>query len=198
MANPAPWEPERVHLSRDRYLWESAPLDGDTGEEEDSASVTDTSMAELAERKLREAGLHGCLLNVGGPLFDGRPSVEIVKQPASRATLQCACSDSELDAWLLRVEVTPPYTADARDPPRDEQTCLVNRGIYELTGRVDGHGRKIYRHLVRKDLYCVDNLHFGDAAHLEVFDKRGRHLGEAHLDGQMIPGTKDPNKSLKA
>ena len=32
--------------------------------------------------------------------------------------------------------------------------------------------------------FCVDNFHRGSAAHIEVWGKRGRYLGEIDLDGE--------------
>jgi hypothetical protein len=40
-------------------------------------------------------------------------------------------------------------------------------------------------------------LHKGKSAHLEVYDKKGNHIGEADpKSGELKPGTKDPNKKL--
>ena len=36
----------------------------------------------------------------------------------------------------------------------------------------------------------------GGGAHLEVFDAQGSHVGEAKLDGTMIPDTRDATKQL--
>jgi hypothetical protein len=88
------------------------------------------------------------------------------------------------------------YAPHARDPPTDEQTCLRDRLLFETTGRLQ-QGRTIYRHKTTGDFYYVDNLHFGAAAHLEVFDKRKGHRGEASLDGTLRPGTKDARKNGK-
>ena len=38
----------------------------------------------------------------------------------------------------------------------------------------------------------------GESAHVEVFDKTGRHLGEANpTTGEIEPGSADPSKTLK-
>ncbi|MCR5526476.1 MAG: hypothetical protein K6F39_03750 [Lachnospiraceae bacterium] len=43
-----------------------------------------------------------------------------------------------------------------------------------------------------------DTLHVGERAHVEVFDKLGRHLGEANpITGEIIEGTIDVAKRLK-
>ena len=45
--------------------------------------------------------------------------------------------------------------------------------------------------------YYRDTYHRGESSHLEVFDKRGNHLGEADPSTGIIrPGTADPSKRL--
>jgi hypothetical protein len=157
--------------------------------------VTDTSMAELAERKLKDAVHHGCLINVHGSPLDGKLSIDVLKVDHARVALPSYSKETDFDDWFRHnFAELPDYGPDAVEPPRDEQTCLVDRSVYASTGR-ECQGRNIYYHLTNGQFYYVDNLHFGVAAHLEVFDKRGRrHLGEASLDGQIQPNTRDPDK----
>lgn len=197
MASPVPWEPVRSHSSDDVFEWETTKrADVSDVSAGDGMYVTDTSIAELAEQKLRVVGLHGCLINIDTSAFLNLPTVDVLKVSHARIALPSCCTVAELEEWLRRnlVEI-PPYTAAATTPPRDEQTCLVDCTIYEPTGRAYDH-RKIYRHKTNRQFYYVDNLHFGAAAHVEVFDKRGqKHLGEASwLTGQIQANTKDPNK----
>jgi hypothetical protein len=42
----------------------------------------------------------------------------------------------------------------------------------------------------------VDNFHFGKGAHIEVFDGRGLHVGEADLQGNIDTGKKDKDKTI--
>ena len=196
MASPAPWEPVRSHSSDDFYEWETTRR-ADTSDVSigDGVYVTDTSVAELAEQKLRVAEFHGCLINVDISAYSNLPDIDVLKVSHARIAVPSCCTVAELEEWLRRTVVeVPPYTATATDPPRDEQTCLVDCTIYEPAGRVHDH-RKIYRHKTNRQFYYVDNLHFGTKAHLEVFDKFGRkHLGEASLlTGQIQPNTKKPS-----
>lgn len=185
MANPAPWEPERQHLSEERYFCRKLPPRDDEEEAEGQGwCVTDTSMAEVTERRLRDVTLYACLLNMSGSPMDGGTSVEVVKGEGDPIPVTCACAETELEYWLRQVGMVPDYMPDATEPPRDEQTCLRDVNFYEPTNFVYD-GRRVYRHIVRKDLYYVDNLHCGKEAHLEVFDKHGRHKGIASLDGQV-------------
>jgi len=197
-ANPAPWEPERAHRSEDRYVC-TIELTKEQGGEctgEEGECVTDTSMAELAERRLRDASIPGCLLNLEGSVLHHRTSVEVVKVNEAPVALDSFGVEGELAQWLTPFAEPPPYPPEATDPPRDEQTCLVDHATYQPTAQLV-HGRRVYRHKTRGHLLYVDNLHAGARAHLEVFDKRGRHLGEASLAGQLDTRKKEEGRRIK-
>ena len=77
--------------------------------------------------------------------------------------------------------------------PQDNETVLKN-GEYKATNK-RVKGAKVYE----KDgkYYHRDTLHKGKASHLEVYNKRGNHLGEADpKTGILKPGTADPTKTL--
>jgi len=77
--------------------------------------------------------------------------------------------------------------------PQDNETVLKN-GEYKATNK-HVKGAKVYE----KDgkYYHRDTLHKGKASHLEVYNKRGNHLGEADpKTGILKPGTADPTKTL--
>ncbi len=58
-------------------------------------------------------------------------------------------------------------------------------------------GNKVYQGR-DGNYYYRDTFHKGNGEHLEVFDKRGNHLGEADpLTGLLKKGTADPKKHLK-
>lgn len=87
---------------------------------------------------------------------------------------------------------TPDYIKDNR-VPLDKETAL-NGKEYQKT-KIKVKGAQVYK----KDdkYYYRDTLHKGEASHLEVFDKRGNHIGEANPQtGQLIPGTADPTKKI--
>lgn len=183
-ANPAPWQPERIHQSTDRYLWLQE-------------LVSDTSIAELAERRLRDAKLCGCLINLSGSFLVGSLELPVSKGGATPIVLMSFDSVKLFESWLVGLGEVLPYSAESTDPPRDEQTCLVDSQRYESTGKFV-QGRRIYQHRLSKNLLYVDNMHFGAAAHIEIFDKFKRHLGEGSLlDGNLRPGTRDAKKTLE-
>lgn len=83
------------------------------------------------------------------------------------------------------------YDASFTRPPTDAETSLSNEVRFVRTGRFERHGRRsVYREIATNHLYYVDNLHCGNAAHLEVFDAQEEHLGTASLDGVLNVGTR--------
>ena len=86
-----------------------------------------------------------------------------------------------------------PYIRENR-LPKDSETILSD-GTFEKIGKVEPHGAQVYK----KDnkYYYRDTLHYGKKAHLEVFDRRGNHLGEADpLTGKIKPHSVDSKKKL--
>ena len=86
-----------------------------------------------------------------------------------------------------------PYVRENRRP-KDSETILSD-GTFKRTGKVESHGAQVYE----KDnkYYYRDTLHTGKKAHLEVFDRKGNHLGEADpLTGEIKPHSADSNKKL--
>ena len=78
--------------------------------------------------------------------------------------------------------------------PKDSETVLKN-GSYSRTN-YEVKGAKVYQK--GKYYYHRDTLHTGKSAHLEVYNKRGKHLGEADPKiGKLIPGTADPKKRIE-
>ena len=42
----------------------------------------------------------------------------------------------------------------------------------------------------------MDNFHYGQASHIEVFNAQGEHIGESDLDGNIDDTKKDSNKMI--
>ena len=78
--------------------------------------------------------------------------------------------------------------------PLDRETVLSNDEYVKTKMKVKG--ASVYKKGDR--YYYRDTLHKGERAHLEVFDKKGLHLGEANpLNGELIANTADKRKKLK-
>jgi hypothetical protein len=81
-----------------------------------------------------------------------------------------------------------------KDVPKDKETILADPSFKKTNKFFDD--ARIY---VKNGFYYYrDQMHKGKRAHLEVFNKRGKHLGEADpLTGILIPNTADKTKSIK-
>jgi hypothetical protein len=88
----------------------------------------------------------------------------------------------------------PDYISGNRIP-LDRDTILVSKE-FTKTKIPRVNGAAVYKH--RNRYYHRDTFHEGKGAHLEVYDSRGRHLGEAHPQtGELLPNTLDKTKTLE-
>ncbi|MBD2040119.1 hypothetical protein H6F56_05535 [Microcoleus sp. FACHB-672] len=88
------------------------------------------------------------------------------------------------------------YDELSKEPPTDEQTILREKQRFQKTSSYC-QDRAIYREVDTDKYWYVDNLHFGKAAHLEVFNKAGYHIGEADLKGHIDECKQDKNKTIR-
>ncbi|GAA3408999.1 hypothetical protein GCM10020370_47220 [Paenibacillus hodogayensis] len=99
---------------------------------------------------------------------------------------------SNLGIWTHN-SCTPDFITNNR-VPIDKETALGN-GTFTKTKISPVKGAQIYKN--GDNYYHRDTFHTGEGSHLEVYDKRGNHLGEADvLTGKLIPGTRDPDKKI--
>lgn len=85
--------------------------------------------------------------------------------------------------------------ATATNPPTDSQTILRDPTKFEPTTFRPCQGRKIFRAKDTGYLFYVDNLHVGRAAHMEVFNSKGKeYIGEADILTGKITKKTDTNK----
>ena len=100
-----------------------------------------------------------------------------------------------------KLEISTKFNFDEEAPyirenrlPKDSETILSD-GTFDKIGKVEPHGAQVYKK--DKKYYYRDTLHFGKKAHLEVFDRKGNHLGEADpLTGEIKPHSADSKKKL--
>lgn len=104
--------------------------------------------------------------------------VAVEHSSLGRCELDRAESVEQLDI-LVPPRGPRPYTAEDR-APRDDETVLIDETRFRPLSHFN-QGRRVWLGLQTEYRYCVDNGHFGAAAHLEVFDHRGRHVGVANL-----------------
>lgn len=106
-----------------------------------------------------------------------KPSLGDVKASKNKDNKEESLRDNE--------EEQPDYVKENR-LPRDDETFLAGDEYQKTDRKVKG--AVVYK----KDnkYYYRDTLHKGKGAHVEVFDGRGRHLGEANpVSGVMKPGS---------
>ncbi len=183
--SPRAWQPERVSTPEELWIFKSS-------------DVSDTSMAEAAARRRTDQQV--ALLNFQGSFLAGVSEAILQRQDVMDAIVAVPSFDTSeaLLVWFRTLSRVPEYSTDAREPPRDAQTCLGDPLRFEpLNGLVQN--RRVYRERLTGRFLYVDNLHWGEAAELEVFDKRGvKHLGTADIrTGHLRPGTRDPQKDGK-
>jgi hypothetical protein len=196
--NPKEWREEQVHSVSDYF---------DYVTETESIDVKNTSLAETAERSWQNNETIYLLINFKDSRFKlTHPSIPecflipIVKNndEANPINLDCLDDKSALENWLeakLSLSKTE-YNDFSKTPPTDEQTILRDKTIFEKTSRPPVQGRSIYQEIATNRYWYVDNLHHGKAAHLEVFDKTGRHIGESDLQGNIDYSKREPNKTI--
>jgi len=87
----------------------------------------------------------------------------------------------------------PEFIRDNR-VPIDKETIL-SCSSFEKTKITPVKGAQIYKK--NQQFYHRDTLHKGKGAHLEVYNKNGKHLGEADpISGKLIQNTQDKTKHL--
>ena len=102
-------------------------------------------------------------------------------------------SASSLKNKIENTIKTPEFIQQNRIP-LDRETILHNAS-FQKTKIPPVKGAQVYT----KDnlFYHRDTFHKGKGAHLEVYNKKGIHLGEASpITGNLIPNTADKNKKL--
>jgi len=183
--NAKDWHTDRQHSAEDIFM---------CGDE----LVTDTCIAEVTERKLIQTDLINLLLNFHQSKYKELTQLKVIKNENFEVSIDCVDNKNTLQTWLEAVFKLSRYRYDytAQTPPTDEQTILLNTIFFKLSSLSPYDGRKIYREVQANRYWYVDNLHYGYAAHLEVFDLQGSHIGEASLDGKLDLTKQDPRKRL--
>jgi len=196
--NPKEWRKEQVHSSTDSF--DCLMIN------EQYKIVNETSLAEIAERKIQNSSSTYLLINfinssfhLVHPHITNCCLITIVKNndEVNCIKLDGLDNKSALEDWLehtfnLSCSV---YDELSNDPPTDEQTILRDKQRFQKTS-FRWHDRAIYREVATDRYWYVDNFHFGKSAHLEVFNKAKSHVGEADIEGNIDECKRDQNKLL--
>lgn len=168
--SPKVWQKEQVHDNNSTYEY---GLDNYTG----------YSIAELTERKLRDSELKGLLLNFVNSRFNDLDQLEVVKNKSESTKVDCVTTELDIEKWLIRnsfYDADEDYDINLGLPPRDDQTVLKDKTIFERTSYPKNNGRTVYRRKGHNQLWVVDGSlkHAKSKAHIEVFDETTcKHLG---------------------
>jgi len=195
--NPKEWRKEQLHCPNDLFDY----LNNET-----SRNVNDTSLAEISERSLRNKDSIYLVINFKNSTFNLlHPDIKdcciipIIKNNDETQPIKLDGIDSHLalQNWLevklslSRIE----YDFLSKYPPKDQQTILRDTQRFQKTQNIYD-GRTIYREILNDRYWYVDNLHFGQASHIEVFNAQGNHIGESDLEGNIDEAKQDSNKKL--
>lgn len=178
------WRSNRMSGSTDEFRWQGGP-------------ISDTSMAEAAARRMIDPETNLILINFTGSSFATVSVVLVEKIGAENVSLTCCDSQDAATRWADSVLGFVEYTGTERIPPQDRQTVLRDSFRFEPTGAPPQGGRLVYRERATGRRWYVDNLHYGRAAHLEVFDERGKHLGIASIDGKVDTSKVESDRRLR-
>jgi mRNA-degrading endonuclease YafQ of YafQ-DinJ toxin-antitoxin module len=195
--NPQEWRKEQLHCPDDLF---------DYLNNEISKNVTDTSLAEVSERSLRNKDSIYLVINFKSSTFNLlHPDIKecciipIIKNNDETQPIKLDGIDSylalqnwlEIKLSLSRIE----YDFLSRYPPKDQQTILRDTQRFQKTQNLYD-GRSVYREVQSDRYWYVDNFHYGQASHIEVFNAQGDHIGESDLDGNIDETKKDSNKMI--
>ena len=81
------------------------------------------------------------------------------------------------------------------DSQQENTFSLINNQNFVRTQYV-WVKQAIFQNKEDSSYWYFDYYHKDNKIHYEVFDKYGEHMGEADVNGNLIPGTKDNNKRI--
>jgi len=168
-SNPIDWKTDRIHLTNDLYYSDIL-----------KDIVTDTILAEAAERKLvNKEGLF-LVLNFIKSTFENEKLIKITKNEEITIEVDCVENKEYLQIWLSKNNL--------------EESILKNSKLFKPTNLISPINTKIYEELTTNYLWYFDNFHKN---HFEVFNKQKIHLGEGDLNGYLNITKRDPDKDYK-
>ena len=156
--NPRDWRSERLHLSAVLYTSETCLVQ--------DKFVTDTSVAEIAERKLNNSDKKYLLINFNQSQFTNCSTFEVIKEEKEVIELDCIETKDALEKWLdIPIE---PLDIFLRNTTRFSRTNLIFQG------------KTIFKETQTGYYWYLDNFHKNE---FEVFNSDGIHIGIANMDG---------------
>ncbi len=176
--NPKDWKDERVHLENDYYFCHTT-----------KECVTDTTLAEVAERNLQNEGSR-LLISFWDSCYKQR-EILISKENElleNAMELSNACSVEEVGNWVTVNTIVIKNNG--------EGTILLDTTRFVSTSN-HYKGAKIFKETETGYLWYLDTLHETER-HFEVFDSVGDFIGSANLVGEIDfeEGKNKPDRKL--
>jgi len=169
--NPRDWQEDQQHSEEIEYLCLGLNCE----------KVNGTSIAEAAERKLRQPDIAKLLINFTGSRFGKLPYMYL------QVLKKC---EPEQFADIPFVEDQDGLKKILEDRPIPQDWFLHSPDKFRRTNRII-QGRGVFEEIETGYLWYLDNLH---KDHYEVFDRDRKHRGEADLQGKLLSKTRDPKK----
>lgn len=173
--NPIDWRSQKLHKENDNYDLVTP-----------SQSVTNTSVAEITERKLQKSEIAFLLVNFLYSEFTNEHStfslcqlITVVKNKTEGVNLDCLDNKAAFEQWV-------------QDKLDSRNFLEKNTDKFKRTSFIYD-GATVYVETDTGNYWYLDNLHKN---HFEVFNKQGEHLGEADLDGRLNQEKKDAGKKF--
>jgi len=156
----------------------------------DNKIITDFTLAEVAERNLQKPDIQRLIINFTDSIFKNLLQIEVFKNDEKMENpihLDCLDSKIELEKYLDIDDIIP--QSILKDQSRFIKTSFVFRK--------SGKGTPIYQEIETSYYWYADYFHRANKFHFEVFNAQKDHLGEADLEGNLIPNTADSGKNGK-
>lgn len=165
-----------------------------------SEDINNTTLAEAA--KVVSRG-DNCVLAINLPdlLFSAhfKLCVNIISKinitEITPIFINCTDSSDGVKFWI-ESELNEKFKyLDFSRTPIDDETCLINKLKFKKINGLKVQGRQVYQDNLDRFWY-VDNEHKGGSAHIEVYDKNKRFIGESDLKGNIDFSKKNPGRTF--
>lgn len=156
--------------------------------------ITENTLAEATEEViLNGAGVLAYIFNFSS--FG--ETIKITKEENIFIDITTLNTNLDCKKWLDKEYdvCTFQYDLTSKTPPTDLQTYLRDHTSYIKTEKIN-QGRFVYSCVLTRQMHTVDNLHYGEKSHVEVWDKHGIYLGEADIKGILCTNI-DPKKKRR-
>jgi hypothetical protein len=169
--NPKSWSRNQFHNIEDLFHCKTI-----------NDFVQNTSLAEVAERNIQDIDTVRILVNFTQSVFAHLKTLEVFKNDADEQfpiRLHCADNKSTFENYCPTII--------------EDLEAFLKTDSFRPTARVI-KGARMYRNVRTNQYWYLDTFH---KTHFEVFDDQEIHLGEADLNGILIPNTADKKKNGK-